>query len=68
MTKFEQLRRAAGLTQKELSNLAHVKQGKISDYERGKRNIEYEPLSVASRIAAALGVSVEDLIEQELNK
>ena len=67
MTKFKQLRIAAGLTQIELAKQAHVKPGKIHAYETGTIDIASEPLSVAKRIAAALGVSVEDLIELDID-
>lgn len=67
ISKFKQLRIAAGLTQIELSKQAHVKPGKIHAYETAAIDIANEPLSVAKRIAAALGVSVDELIEQDID-
>ena len=65
MNKLKQLRIAAGLTQIELAKQAHVKPGKISAYEKDMLDIANEPLSVAKRIAAALGVTIDDLAEQK---
>jgi transcriptional regulator with XRE-family HTH domain len=54
--KLRELRERAGLTQSQLAQASGVPLGSIRNYEQGQR----EPYwSVAFRLAAALGVSVE---------
>ena len=54
--KLRELRERAGLTQSQLAQSSGVPLGSIRNYEQGQR----EPYwSVAFRLAAALGVSVE---------
>ena len=59
--KIKQLREKAGLSQKALADKAKVSQGKVSEYESGK---SVPRLDSARRIADALGVSINDLMEE----
>ena len=59
--KIKQLREKAGLSQKALADNAKVSQGKVSEYESGKSVLR---LDSARRIADALGVSINDLMEE----
>ena len=59
--KIKQLREKAGLSQKALADKAKVSQGKVSEYESGKSVLR---LDSARRIADALGVSINDLMEE----
>jgi len=52
------LRIQRGLKQYQLAKLIGVRQGRISDYESGKKSPSVERLPV---IAAALGVEIGDL-------
>jgi transcriptional regulator with XRE-family HTH domain len=65
MTKLKQLRIEAGLTQKELANLSHIKLKRISEYETGERDLGNDTFSVGARIASALGVSVVELLDEQ---
>lgn len=57
--KLREIRKKRGLTQKKLAELSRVPRICISRYEAGK----YHPgLENASKLAAALGVTVDELI------
>lgn len=64
MTKLEQLRRAAGMTQVELAAKANCYQQQITRLERGEREMKNASLDLAQRIAKALGIHVEDLLDE----
>lgn len=61
--KIRQLREKAGLSQKALAHKAKISQGKVSEYESGK---SIPRLDSARRIADALGVSIDELVEVEI--
>jgi len=52
-------REDAGLTQSQLAELADISREAIGNYEKGRR---VPPVDIAQRIAAALEMSVDDLI------
>lgn len=59
---LREIRQRQGLTMKQVAIKANVSEAAISLYERGLR----EPgLTVANRIAAALGVTIDELIGDE---
>jgi transcriptional regulator with XRE-family HTH domain len=62
--KIRQLREEAGLSQKALAHKAKISQGKVSEYESGK---SIPRLDSARRIADALGVSIDELVEAEIS-
>lgn len=53
------LRTREGLTQKEMAAAIGVTQTRLSEYERGKRNISVE---MAKKIAAKYGISYKSLL------
>lgn len=55
---LESLRKHAGMTQKELAELVHVKQNTVSQWESGKRQI---PSSILPVIAQVLGCTIDEL-------
>ncbi|MDI9470514.1 MAG: helix-turn-helix transcriptional regulator [Bacillota bacterium] len=57
--EFKILRIRSGLKQAELAKLANVSQSMISAYERGEA---MPGMSVLSRLAIALGISVDEVI------
>jgi transcriptional regulator with XRE-family HTH domain len=59
---IKQLRRARGMSQRELSRRAEVGQSQLSRLEEGAQDDTY--LSTAGRLAAALGVSLDELVSQ----
>lgn len=61
---IRQLRRRKGLSQLDLSHLAHMDRSYLSEVENGKRNISLSSLSSLVRIAQALDVSAEILIDK----
>lgn len=64
MTTIRKLRKAKGLTQKQLAELIGVTESAVNQYESEKKRPKYETLL---RLCEALGCSVADLIgEQEL--
>ena len=60
---MRELRKAAGLTQAELAAEAKTLSKVISRFETGERSINIATLIMAARIAKALGVHAEDLID-----
>jgi transcriptional regulator with XRE-family HTH domain len=58
---LRRLRHERGLTQPELAELASVQPSYVSHLERGRRS---PSLSVARRLAAALSVSVGELVDE----
>lgn len=62
MLRIREVRRAAGLTMKQLGAMVGVSEGAISHYETGRR--EPDPLTLG-RIANALSVSVDYLLGRD---
>lgn len=62
MGKVRTLREAAGLTQAELAERSGVSQTWISRLERGQEN---PTLATLRRLAAAFGVRVTDLLDEQ---
>ncbi len=58
---LQNARRERGISQEELAHLAKVHQTYLSGVERGKRN---PSILVLYRIAAALGLDIEDLAKR----
>lgn len=56
--KLKDIRKAKHLTQKQLSLLCSVSQGKICEYEQGK---SLPRLDTASKLAAALDCTLDEL-------
>lgn len=65
-TRLAELRAESGLTQMEVAAMTGLRQSKISDIERGQRSSAKIPLETAAKLAAALGVHAEDLLETSL--
>lgn len=64
-TRLARLRAESGLTQMEVAAMTGLRQSKISDIERGRRNSAKIPLETAAKLAAALDVHAEDLLDEE---
>ena len=64
-TRLAQLRAKSGPTQMEVAAMTGLRQSKISDIERGRRNSAKIPLETAAKLAAALDVHAEDLLDKE---
>ena len=62
LSKIKEFRIAKKMTQSELARRAHVSQPHIHDLENGHRSASPETLA---RIAAALDVTVDDLIQRK---
>jgi transcriptional regulator with XRE-family HTH domain len=58
--RLKELRRAAGLSQEKLAELAELHRTYISGVERGERNAS---LTTIARIAKALDISLSELFE-----
>lgn len=62
MQKLAELRKAKGWSQSQLAAKIGCTTSCISNYEQGVRKVD---LPTAARIAAALGCTVDDLIDKE---
>ena len=58
------LRIKAGLTQKELSEITGITQGKISTYEQAD-SLNNVTVGNLSRIATAIGVTIDEIISMK---
>jgi len=61
-SNLKKFRKNKGLTQKELAEKSGITRESIGNYERGDR---IPPANILSKIAIALGVSINDLIDYE---
>lgn len=62
MNKIETLRRAANISRQTLADEVGVTVVSVFRYERGQQGLS---LDMAAKIARALGVRVDDLIEED---
>lgn len=63
MSKLKEARERAGLTQKELSERSGVNLRTIQDYEQGRKSINKAQGLSLYRLADALNVTIEELLE-----
>lgn len=59
------LRESRGLSQSQLAKATGISVRTLQSYEQGQRDIYKMQLQTASRIAQALGVEIEKLLETE---
>lgn len=59
------LRESRGLSQSQLAKATGISVRTLQSYEQGQRDIYKMQLHTASRIAQALGVEIEKLLETE---
>ena len=65
MSKLQDARKAAGLSQSKLSEASGVGVRMIQDYEQGHKNINGARAITVYQLAKSLNVSIEDLLEIE---
>lgn len=65
MSKLQNARKAAGLSQSKLADASGVGIRMIQDYEQGHKDINGARAITVYQLAQALGVNVEDLLEIE---
>lgn len=63
--ELKALRLSAGLTQAELGRISGVNSRQIQRIENGESKMENVTLGNAARLASALGVKIERLLEDE---
>ncbi len=63
MSNLKTFRKAAGLTQTELAERVGTSKNQISNYETGFRSLSGASGEVLLKLARALGVTIEQLIE-----
>ncbi len=63
MSKLKEARERAELTQKELSERSGVNLRTIQDYEQGRKSINKAQGLSLYRLATALNVTIEELLE-----
>lgn len=62
---IKEYRTARGLTQQQLADTAGLNRSQIQKLERGEIRIGNITLANAARLAYALGIKIEDLIENQ---
>jgi transcriptional regulator with XRE-family HTH domain len=65
MTRIKQLRRAAGLTQRQLADLSGIPLRTLQHYEQGNKDIRKAAGHALQRLAEALHVTIEDIIKRD---
>ena len=63
MTKLKQIRKANGMTQRELAEKTGISLRTIQHYEQGSKDLNMAAAITVWYIAQALGCSIEDLLE-----
>lgn len=63
MSKLQEKRIAAGLSQSQLAKAAGVAVGVLQHYEQGTRNIDGVKIGTLADLAAALGCKITDILE-----
>lgn len=67
-TKLAWVRTARGLSQTQLSKASGVPRRAIEDYEQRRRSIDSASADAVWKLATALGVPMEALLEHDLEK
>ena len=62
MNRIKEFRVAAGMKQSELAELTHAKQSTVSGWESGRREPDFETLSI---MASTFGCTIDDLLGYE---
>lgn len=65
MTKLQEYRKLAGLSQSQLAEKAGLSVRTLQDYEQGRKPLEGDAVLTVIHLAKALGCTVEDLITEE---
>lgn len=65
MSKLKKLRQECGYSQSKLSEASGINVRMIQQYEQGVRNINTAQVITVLKLAEALNVKIEDLLEPE---
>lgn len=68
MTNLQRIRLERGLSQSQLANAANVNLRSIQAYEQKTKDINKTQLQSACKLAKALSIRPEDLLEEEQSK
>lgn len=63
MSRLQEKRLAAGLSQSQLAKAAGLNLGAYQHYEQGNRNIDGAKIETLAAIAAVLGCKIPDILE-----
>lgn len=63
--KLRAIRKARGLSVKELAEISGVKARSIGKYENGEHRVEGAKIETLAKLAIALGCRITDLIDDE---
>ena len=66
--RIKEVRTAAGMSRKELSELSGIHYSKISDYENGYYKIENITVGTLGKLADALNVTLDELCRPKPNE
>ncbi len=65
MSKLQERRQAAGLTQAQLAEAAGIPLGVLRHYEQGSRNVDGAKVETLARLAIACKCTISDLLEED---
>lgn len=65
MSNLQNLRKAAGLSQRQLADKSETSFRTLQDYEQGNKDINKAQVIILYKIAKTLQCSIEDLMELE---
>ena len=64
MSKLQERRLAAGLTQAQLAETVGIAKGVLCHYEQGSRNLDGAKLETLARLAIACKCTIPDILEE----
>lgn len=65
MSKLQEMRNKAGLSQSQLANLSGINVGTLRHYEQGSKNFDHARIDTILRACIALDCKMEDILDDE---
>lgn len=63
MSKLQEMRNKAGLSQSQLANLSGINVGTLRHYEQGSKNFDHARIDTILKACIALGCKMEDILD-----
>ncbi len=65
MSKLQEMRQAAGLTQVQLATAVGITKGVLCHYEQGTRNLDGAKVETLAKLAIACKCTIPEILEEE---